>query len=431
MNFLRNRTVKNAGWLIAGRIVHMVLNFVINLFTARCLGPNNYGLVNYASAYTTFFMAFCTLGINAVIVKNLIDHPDEEGETIGSTLVLRLVSSFLSLLMIICIESVIDHDEPLAIVVVALYCVSLVFHVFDTFSFWFQSKLISKYYAIATMISFAVASLYRVILLFNGYSVEYFAVANSVDYLIMAIAMYVFYRLQHGPKLSFSIKKAKELLKVSYNYILSSLMVAIYGATDKLMLKQMLTEASVAYYSLAISLSAMWAFLLTAIIDSMKPTIMRYHNENRELYLKHNRLLYAIIFYISVVASLVISIFAPLIITILYGEEYAPAIGPLRIIVWYVAFSYLGVARDSWVVCERKQKYLKYIYLFSALVNVALNYLLIPVIGAEGASAASLVTQISTVFVIPLFIKDFRPNVKLMVEAIMLKDLIKRKQHAE
>lgn len=432
MRLLHNRTVKNAGWLIAGRIVHMLLNFVIGLFTARCLGPNNYGLINYAGAYVTFFTAFCTLGINAVIVKNLIDHPSEEGETVGTTIVLRLISSILSLIIIVGIVSIIDRDEPLAIVVVALYCISLAFQVFDTFSFWFQSKLLSKYYAIATMISFAIASLYRMILLFNGNSVEYFAVANSVDYCIMAIMLYVFYRLRHGPKLSFSIRKAKELLSVSVSYILSGLMVAIYGATDKIMLKQMLSEAAVAYYSLAVSISVMWTFLLSAIIDSMKPTIMRYHNEDKALYEKHNRLLYAIVFYVSLAASIGITILAPLFVKILYGESYLPAIGALRIVVWYVAFSYLGVARDTWIVCERKQKHLKYIYFGSALINVALNFALIPLIGVEGASVATVITQISTVFIIPLLIKDLRPNVKLMIEAIMLKGLIKkRKQDAE
>lgn len=427
MKILRNRTVKNAGWLIAGRIIHMLLSFVIGLLTARCLGPSNFGLINYAGAYVTFFTAFCTLGINAVIVKNLIDHPTEEGETVGTTIVLRLVSSFLSLLTIVGIVSVIDHDEPVAIVVVALYCISLLFQVFDTFSYWFQSKLLSKYYAIATTLSFAIASVYRAVLLFNGNSVEYFAVANSVDYCVMAVMLYVFYRIQHGPKLSFSIRKAKELLSVSVSYILSGLMVAVYGATDKLMLKQMLSEAAVGYYSLAVSVSVMWTFLLSAIIDSMKPTIMRYHNVNRAMYEKHNRLLYALIFYISLFASLGITLLAPLVVNILYGDAYAPAIGAVRIVVWYVAFSYLGVARDTWIVCERKQKYLKYIYLSSALINVALNFLLIPVFGVEGAAMATVVTQISTVFVVPLLFKDFRPNVKLIVEAIMLKGLIRKR----
>ena len=73
MNFFKNKTVRNAGWLIGGRIVHIILSFVIGLLSARYLGPGNYGLINYATAFATFFNAFCTLGINSVIVKNFID----------------------------------------------------------------------------------------------------------------------------------------------------------------------------------------------------------------------------------------------------------------------------------------------------------------------------------------------------------------------
>ena len=426
MKIAKNGTIQNVSWLVVGRVVHMLLSFLMSLLTARYLGPGNYGLINYATAYATFFNAFCTLGINAVIVKNFIDKPDEEGETIGTTLILRLISSVLSLCTISGIVSLIDRNEPVTLIVVALYCSSLVFQIFDTFNYWFQSKLRSKYYAIATMISYTIASAYRFVLLVLGKSVEWFAIANSLDYCIVAILLFLFFKLKRGPRLSFSMKKAKELLSVSYSYILSGMMIAIYGATDKLMLKQMLDETAVGYYSLAVSISTMWTFLLSSIIDSLKPSIMRYYNENKLKYIQTNRLLYAIVFYLSLLASFGITVIAPIFISILYGEEYLSAVAPLRIVVWYVAFSYLGVARDSWVVCEGKQKYLKYIYLGSALLNVILNFILIPIIGACGASLASLLTQISTIFVFPAIIKDMRPNVKLIFDAIMLKGILKK-----
>lgn len=426
MKLSGNKTIKNIGWLMCGRIVHMLLSFLIGLLTARYLGPSNYGLINYATAYTTFFNALCTLGINSVIVKNFIDHPSEEGETIGTTLVLRLLSSCFSLMAILGIVRIVDGNEPVTLIVVALYSMGLIFQVFDTFNYWFQSKLQSKYYAIATMISYAIASVYRVVLLASGKSVQWFAVANSIDYCVVATLLSLFYKINHGPRLSFSIRKAKELLSVSCSYILSGLMIAIYGATDKLMLKQMLDETAVGYYSLATSISVMWTFVLSAIIDSLKPTIMRYHNEDKLLYEKSNRVLYSIVFYTSFAASLFISVIAPLFIQIVYGEEYIAAVQPLRIVIWYVAFSYLGVARGAWIVCERKQKYLKYLYGGSAIINVLLNILLIPKFGVNGASFATVITQISTIFFFPALIKDLRPNIKLLIDAIKLKDLFEK-----
>jgi len=421
---LRNRTVQNAGWLMCGRIVHMLLSFLMGLLTARYLGPSHYGLIQYVAAYATFLTPLCTLGIHSVIVKNLIDHPVEEGKTLGTALVLRLFSSFCSLCVIIAVVSIVDRSQPVVLMVAALHCTSLVFQAFDSFNDWFQSKLLSKYQSIASMAAYALASVYRLYMLMEGKSVEWFAIATSIDYGIAAALLYLFYKRRHGPKLCFSIAKAKELLRVSRSYILSGLMIAVSGAADRLMLKHMLSDNAVGYYSLAVSISTMWTFVLSSVIDSVKPSIMRYHNENRVMYEKANRSLYAIVLYGSLLASLLISLVAPLFVRLLYGQQYLPAVEPLRIVVWYTAFSYLGVARDIWIVCERKQQYLKYLYMGSALLNVGLNAALIPLLGVNGAAAAALLTQISTIFVFPLFIKAFRSNMQLMIDAIRLKNLI-------
>lgn len=76
------------------------------------------------------------------------------------------------------------------------------------------------------------------------------------------------------------------------------------------------------------------------------------------------------------------------------------------------------------MVCENKQKYLTPIYIGAAATNVLLNALLIPALGASGAAAASLVTQIATIFVFPPLLPDLRPNAKMMLDAILLKDVL-------
>ena len=105
-----------------------------------------------------------------------------------------------------------------------------------------------------------------------------------------------------------------------------------------------------------------------------------------------------------------------------------PAVGPLRIVVWYTAFSYLGVARNAWMVCENRQKYLKYLYVSAAALNVVLNLALIPLWGASGAAAASLITQASTTILLPALIRPLRPNTKLMLDAVLLRGVLPEKQ---
>lgn len=426
-NLLRNRTLRNAGWIIGGRLVNKVLVFLVSVLTARYLGPGNYGLIDYAAAYTTFFASLCNLGINSVIIKNFVDHPEEEGCAIGTTLVLRLVSSLLSALTIVGVVRLLEGNETTVILVVALSTLGLLFQVFDTFKQWFQSRLQSKYAAIATITAYLAASAYKLVLLIMGKGVAWFALATSVDHIALAVVLLIAYKRNGGPKLSFSMRKAKELLRVSSSYILSGLMISIYASTDKLMLKNMLDEAAVGYYGLAVSLSTAWGFLLEAVIDSLYPTILQNYDRNRQLFLTRNRQLYALVIYGALSVSLVICLLAEPLIGLLYGKAYLPAVMPLRIVVWYTAFSYLGGARNAWIVCENRQKYLKYLYSGAALINVLLNLLLIPVLGTAGAALASLITQVSTVVLMPLLIRPLRPNVRLMLEALFLKGIFPEK----
>ena len=425
-NLLRNRTVRNAGWLIGGRLVNKLLVFFVGVLTARYLGPGNYGLIDYATAYTTFFASLCTLGINSVIIKDFVDHPEEQGCAIGTTLVLRTVSSVLSALIIVGIVAIAEPDEPLTMIVVVLSSIGLIFRVFETLKQWFQSRLQSKYVAIATVAAYIAVSAYKIILLMTGKSVVWFAMATSVDYIVLAVVLLWAYRKNEGPKLSFSWVKAKQLLASSHSYILSGLMISIYASTDKLMLKQMLDETAVAYYGLASSLSIAWGFVLEAVIDSVYPSVIQAHGKDKALFEKRNRQLYSLVIYVAAAVSLVICLFAKPVVLILYGKAYSPAIMPLRIVVWYTAFSYLGGARNAWIVSENKQRYLKYLYLGAAVVNVALNFVLIPLWGTTGAAIASLVTQIASAIVIPAMIPALRDNVRLMAEALCLKDIWKK-----
>ena len=427
-NISKNKVVKNAGWIIGGRLVNKLLAFLVGILTARYLGPSNYGLINYAAAYISFFASICTLGINSIIVKNFVDHPDEEGKTIGTTLLLRAVSSLLSALMIVGIVGIVDRDEPLTVVVVALCSVGLIFQIFDTLNYWFQARLQSKYSALASLASYAAVSVYKIVLLVLGKSVEWFALASALDYTVLAVVLAAAYFKNGGQRFTASWAKAKELLSSSTSFIISGLMVSIYACTDKLMLKQMLGEASVGYYSLASAISVSWAFVLSAIIDSLYPEIVQSFNTNRIYYERKNRQLYAIVFYTSLFMSAAICLLARPFIEILYGASYLPAVQPLRIVVWYTAFSYLGVARNAWMVCENRQKYLKYLYMGAAAINVVLNLLFIPPWGASGAAAASLITQIATIVLMPAVIRPLRANTKLMLDAVLLRGVLPKKQ---
>ncbi len=423
INILKHRSVKNAGWLIFGKIIQMLISLGVGLLTARYLGPSNYGLINYAASYTAFFIPVCSLGINSILVKEFIDSPSEEGTILGSTLTMRIIMGVLSSGVIFAVVGFLESDEPVTVAVTFICSLNLIFNAFEIFNYWFQSKLRSKVTAFVSLVAYIFMALYRVILLLRQKNVVWFAFATSLDSICIGILLLIWYKKSKGKRLSFSRTTCKRLLKRGVHFILPGMMVSIYSYADKIMLKHMLSETDVGYYSTAVTICGMWSFVLAAIVDSMYPLIMEAHKTSKELFEKRNKQLYAIVFYISVSVSLIFCIFGGLIVRILYGAEYMPSVEPLRIVTWYTAFSYLGVARNAWIVCENKQKYLKYIYISSALANVCLNYIFIPIWGASGAAAASLITQIITTMVAPFFIKEIRKNSFLMLEGIFLKKI--------
>lgn len=425
--FSGSKEAKNASWLIAGKMAQMVLSLFVGLLSARYLGPGNFGLVNYGASYVGLFSSLCSLGINSVIIKELDDRPEEQGTALGTAIVLRIAASLLSILMITAFVCIVDRGEPITIAVTVLCSLSLLFHVFDTINYWFQYRYASKVTAKSTLAAYVIVSAYKITLLALGMDVRWFAFSTSVDYIMIAVFQLLSYRKHGGQRFAFSMAKAKRILGKSYHYILAGMMVAVYAQTDKLMLKQMLDEVSVGYYSTATTICNMWVFVLAAVIDSVYPSIIRLFNSGEKTeYERKNVQLYAIVFYVSASASLGFILFGRPIVRILYGEAYLPAVMPLKIVTCYTAFSYLGVARNAWIVCENKQKYLKYIYVGAAVTNVIINAVFIPLWGATGAAVASLITQMATCLIFPWFLKELRENAKLMLDAIMLKGLVRR-----
>lgn len=199
------------------------------------------------------------------------------------------------------------------------------------------------------------------------------------------------------------------------------MMVTIFAQTDRIMLKNMLNSAAVGYYSAAIACAGLTNFVFQAISDSFRPAIFETKRIDQGKYERYISRLYCVMIYLSLAQCVVMTIFAPIIIHLLYGANYDPAINALRIAVWYTTFSFLGVVRNIWILAEKKQKYLWMINLTGAMMNVVLNVILIPMIGINGAAIASLFTQFFTNVIIGYIIKPIRYNNSLMRKGLNLK----------
>lgn len=415
---MKNKVVNNATWIIACRIVQALLGLVVSMLSARYLGPGNFGLINYASSIVAFVAPVMQLGLNNILVREYVNHPEDEGTIVGTTYVLTLISALACMTGVISFAFLVNSNETLTIVVCSLYSLKLIFQATELIQYWFQAKYLSKYVSIISLCAYAVVSAYKIFLLAAGKDVRWFAISNSIDFSLISLALFIIYKRLGGKKLSFSPAIAKRMLMAGRYYILSGLMVVIFAQTDKIMLKLMINETETGYYSAATACISMTSFVFSAIIDSMRPSILAGKLNSQEKYERNVVYLYSIIIYLALGFSLVETIFAPLIIRILYGSAYAPSVNILRIIVWYSTFGYYGGAKDVWILAEQKQKYLLTLNLSGAITNVFLNAMLIPRLGASGAAIASLLTQFFTNIVMGFVIKELRPNNVLMLKSI-------------
>lgn len=400
------------------QIYQMLLSLVIGVISARYLGPSNYGTINYAASYISFFTIACALGLEGIVVKEMIDNRENEGIVLGSSIVMRLAAGLLSVIAVCIIVVAVNPRDHLLLVVTFLQSLVLLFNAFHIIDFWYQSLLRSKVSSIIKCIAYTGMSLYRVWLLVTGKSVEWYAFATSLDALLIAILFLYRYKKDGTHKLKFSSKMSKHLIGLSYHLIISYLMAAVYNQMDRIMIGKIIDQTHVGYYSAASTICHMWLFVPTALANSARPLIMELKGNDEKLYVTRLNQLSGVIFWVGVFFAVGVTGLSHFIIDILYGADYIQARGPLIFIIWSTVFSAMSNSRSIWMICENKQKYTKHILLCGVVINLVLNTIWIPTIGMNGAAMATIITEFVCCFIVPYLLKPTREFAKYQFEAI-------------
>lgn len=419
-----HKFIKNTGWLIFDKILHMIMSLVVTGAVARYLGDHDYGIINYGLSFVNIFAIVTKLGIDSIIVNELVKNRNKQGEIIGTTIGLRMLSSLFSLIITYIFVCVLNPAQEVIIVVTMIESISLVGLALDTIDFYFQSKLMSKYSALARTLSYPLVCLYRLVLVWLKSDLQWFAWACVFDTIFIGFFLVVFYKKNKGPTLKFSWSMGKYLLVYGKHFVFANLLVTVYTQMDRLMLGSISGQGQVGIYSAAMTIANLWIFIPNALIDSARPLIMELKAKGEEqLYQKRWRQIYAGVIWISILAGIFFTIFPKLVVWIIYGKDYFSAVSVLMILIWSRLFSLLGILRSTWMLCEGYEKYVKYFVGFGALMNVILNSVWIPAMGANGAALATLVTEISSSFIISLCYKKTRKLTPIIWDAFRLKGM--------
>lgn len=411
----------NTGWLLFDRLFRMGIGLLVGVWVARYLEPARFGLLSYAGAIVALFSAFVSLGLDGIVVREIVRQPEREGELLGSTFVLKLVGGVVAIGVSVGTVVMIRPAEPETWQLVAIVASGSVFQAFDAIDFWFQSKTLSKYTVCAKNTAFFIASLLKVVLILNRAPLVAFAVVGVLETLLGAVGLVLAYRRCGSSLGSWRVRAdtCGMLLANGWPLILGGLSVMIYMKIDQVMLGEMAGSEAVGIYSAATRISEVWYFIPTAVVSSAFPTILRSRVEDESFYQRRLQRLFHLMVLLALAVSVPMTFAATPLILILYGRDFAAAGPVLAVHIWASLFVFLGVAQGTWDLAENLTKLALFRTSVGALINVLLNLVLIPMYGPLGAAIATVVSYAVSAYLLNAINGRTRPVFMQMTRSFL------------
>jgi O-antigen/teichoic acid export membrane protein len=390
---------RNTGWMFAGQIFSLVGSFFIGVWVARYLGPQNYGIINYAAAFAGIFSCIAGLGVDGVVTRDLVKNPEQEKELMGTGLALKMLGGTLAFLIALAADYLVS-GTPLTHFLIFLYALGFFIAPFSIISLYFQAKVQAKNSVRAQMAALIISSALKILFIFSGLSIIWLVVVYVLDALWQVIWLWSTYR-RTGHRFAvwaFDRQIAKRLWHDGWPLMLSGAAAYIYLRIDQVMIGRMLGTVEVGLYAAAVKITEIWYFLPGIICGSLFPAIVNAKKTDENLYRRRLRNLYWLMVSVSIVIALPISLLAKPIILFLFGSRYLLSASILQIYIWSGVGLFLGWAVNQYLMAENRTRLIFLANLAATVANVGLNFWLIPTIGLYGAALATLISY----FVIPL-----------------------------
>jgi O-antigen/teichoic acid export membrane protein len=185
---------------------------------------------------------------------------------------------------------------------------------------------------------------------------------------------------------------ARKLLRDSWPLLFSCIVIIIYLRIDQVMLGEMAGSEEVGIYSVAVRLAEVWFFIPTAIYWSVLPSLVEAKAGHEDLLYERLQKYYNLMVLIAYVIAVPVTLLSKWLVPALFGAPYASAGVILAVLIWTNLFTYLEIARSAFFnVMNWNRIYLVTLAL-GAILNVALNMVLIPRYGGLGAAIASCIS---------------------------------------
>lgn len=409
------------------KIFRLAIALTVGVLVTRYLGPEDFGIFSYAQSFVALFTAFSSLGLTDILVRELLKSKENHYELMGTTFWLQTLGScFIMLCLSIYILA--NNDEPLTNQIILMVGTTTFFQSFAVITGYFNSQVKSRFAVIPAFLGVIISSLLKIYLIWQKAPLIYFVYVLVFDTLFLALGQIYYYTKSNHTikKWSFKSSTAKALMKDAWPLILSGIVISIYMKIDQVMIKELINNSAVGQYAAAVRLSEAWYFIPMIICTSLFPAILNAKAKSDQLYRQRMANLYDLMVFLGLVVVIPVVFLADWGIQFLYGSDFYQTASVLKIHIWAGVFVFLGVANQKWFISENLQAYNIACLGIGMLVNIVLNFILIPDFGIAGAAYATLASQFVASVLAPSFFSKTRFSFLMMIQSLLLINLFNR-----
>ncbi|KUM52537.1 flippase [Rheinheimera sp. EpRS3] len=408
MNIIKKILMARATAMLGDKLVKLAAGAILTVFVARMLGASELGVYSIVMAWSAFLVPLTSMGLNNIVVRQMVKHDNSHDamtmlySAISIRLALGLLGGSLMLLAFYLLyPSMFEGNTAIAIPTLFMLQAFFGFLLFE-FYLNYQGTFRSVAYikSAISLLSFGA----KLALLYGGFGIASLLLLTGIEFFVVGIAQYLVYRRKHQPFKEnearwpgyhprwFNLAQAKQLLKRSSWLWLSGIVSVIYLKIDIVMIGSMAGTEQAGIYAAASRLSELWYVFPATLAARYYPDMLKAHQQGWPHYfLKLRR--FAIMFFAAAFnIAVIMSLSAPWIISLLFGENFSAAVEVLRIHIWAGCFIFVRYLISQHLVITEQEPLSLLSHGIGAVLNVGLNLWLIPKMGIVGAAWATLIS---------------------------------------
>lgn len=420
------RYFKNTSWLLGERILRMGVGLFVGIWIARYLGPEQFGLLSYAQSFVFLFTAIATLGLDGIVVRELVKDESKRDVLLGTAFALKLIGAII-ILPVLYLAIQFTNNDDYTNLLVFIIASATIFQSFNVIDFYYQSKVLSKYVALANTVVLALSSTIKIVLILNEAPLLAFAAMTIFDGLVLTLGLVYYYRkMSHLNLLNWCFEwgEARNLFKDSWPLFLSGFVTMVYMRIDQVMIKEMINAEAVGQYAAAVKISEALYFIPVVMSNSLFPLILKAKEQGEAFYYERLQRFYTFLLWCMVGITIPLAFIGEWVIGFLFGKDYSQATSVLMIHIWTVIFVSLAVSSGRYLVAENLVWKAFYRNIVGVMTNIVLNFYMIEAYGINGAAFATLISWVFSGYIYDFLDRNLRKNAGLKTKAFVGKGFL-------